>query len=106
MEEVLIKSFPGLPLDVAIKHEESINQITNMFLYLVISSSIASIVLIVSLYYLSLYSSFLLNIFAKQQTAYFVMQYTQLIEIQKSKILKGEEMGPFPCLNFIKNKIN
>lgn len=103
--EGLIEMFPGLLVDVAIKQAEAINQITILLLYLFIGSLIASIVFIVSLYYLSPYSSFLLNMFAKQQAAYFAMQDTRLVEIQKSKILKGEGMGPFPCLNIIKNKL-
>lgn len=106
MKKGLMEMFPGLSLNIAVQQAEAINQITNLFLYLVIGSGIASVVLIVSLYYLSPYSSFLLNIFAKQQAAYFAMQDPQLVEIQKSKILKGEGMGPFPCLNFIKNKLN
>ena len=105
MAEGLIEMFPDLPLEVAIKQVEAINRLTILLLYLFIVILIVSIIFTVSLYYLSPYSSFLLNMFAKQQAAYFAMQDTQLVEIQKHKILKGEGMGPFPCLNIILKKI-
>lgn len=80
---------------------ELVTTINQLLLWWFIIILLVIVVFQVSIYYLCPYSSFLLNVVARQQVAHLAIQNTQLVEIQKSKILKGEGMGPFQSLKCI-----